>query len=101
MLQVSALASPFSLCMIQSHIRPPLPVLHLYYSLYSNYHSCSDIRILGNNPVEKFEFNQQPADWPYAKLDMGKYRSEAAEWKDGWLVGIPHNFTTIAGDFTC
>ena len=61
---------------------------------FSNYHTCTDVIITGSQPLSDFAFDSQPDDWPYKGMEMQHYGLEAAEWKDGWLSGIPSNYTT-------
>lgn len=68
---------------------------------FSNYHSCTDVIIDGQTPIADFEFNQQPSDWPYAGMKLNYYGAEAGTWKDGFLTGVPSNFTTVYDSLTC
>jgi len=62
---------------------------------FSNYHSCADVKITGTQPLSAFALNSQPANWPYASLPIQYYGNEIGTWsKEGWLAGIPSNFTT-------
>lgn len=61
---------------------------------FSNYHSCTDVVISGSQPLSSFALDGQPADWPYAKMQMQHYTLEANEWNNGWLENIPANYTT-------
>lgn len=65
-------------------------------------HSCTDVVITGTRDISEFAFDSQPADWPYKNLAMQYYTSEAATWsKDGWLQGLPSNFTADFKTLTC
>lgn len=68
---------------------------------FSNYHSCTDVIIEGKLPIGHFSMDSQPADWPYADLKTQYYTTESSEWKDGWLQGIPSNYTTVYDSLTC
>jgi len=69
---------------------------------FSNYHSCTDVTITGTQPITNFFLNSQPADWPYSKLKPQYYTAERATWStDGWLQGIPSNFTTPFNKLLC
>lgn len=61
---------------------------------FSNYHSCADITISGTESLDSFEFDGQPADWPFKSEKMLYYTAESGEWTDGLLQGVPSNFTT-------
>lgn len=68
---------------------------------FSNYHSCSDVIINGEIPISDFEFDQQPANWPYKSMKMNYYGAESGIWKDGFLTDVPSNFTTVFDSLTC
>ncbi len=39
--------------------------------------------------------DSQPADWPFKSMKMQYYGAEVGTWsKEGWLAGIPSNYTT-------
>lgn len=70
---------------------------------FSNYHSCSDVTLLGSTPLEQFPQDSQPADWPFnsASMKMQYYGDEVGTWSNGWLQNIPSNFTTTYDALTC
>ena len=70
---------------------------------FSNYHSCSDVNIMGSIPYTQFAQDQQPADWPYnsAHMKMQNYGAEVGTWSNSWLQGIPSNYTTNYDVLTC
>jgi hypothetical protein len=68
---------------------------------FSNYHSCTDITISGSFPIDKFSFDNQPLDWPYKSKEMLYYGAEHNTWSNGWLQGIPSNFTTEYTSLVC
>jgi hypothetical protein len=68
---------------------------------FSNYHSCADVQILGTQPLSDFAFDSQPADWPYSSMKMQYYGAEVGDWSEGWLTGIPANYTTDFSSLKC
>ena len=66
---------------------------------YSNYHTCTDVTISGTQPLSNFAYNSQPTDWPYKDMQMQYYSLEAAQWSNGWLEGIPPEYTTEYTNF--
>lgn len=70
---------------------------------FSNYHSCTDVNILGSIPASKFSQDSQPADWPFNAANMKPfyYGSEVGTWSNSWLQGIPSNYTTTYDVLTC
>jgi hypothetical protein len=70
---------------------------------FSNYHSCSDVNIGGSIPYTQFAQDQQPADWPYNSktMQMQYYGAETGTWSDGWLQGLPANYTTTYDVLKC
>lgn len=70
---------------------------------FSNYHSCSDVTIMGSIPYTQFSQDLQPEDWPYnsAHMKMQNYGAEKGIWNDGWLQDIPSNFTTVYDVLSC
>lgn len=68
---------------------------------FSNYHSCADVSILGTHPLSDFPLDSQPSDWPYGSLKMQYYGAEVGPWENGWLNGIPANYTTSYSSLTC
>jgi hypothetical protein len=70
-------------------------------SCFSNYHTCTDVAILGSKPLNSSltAGNVQPGNWPYKNLTT--YGDEAAKWQNGFLVGVPSEFTNIAGVDLC
>lgn len=68
---------------------------------FSNYHSCADVKITGSQPLSAFPLDSQPADWPYNSLRMQYYGAEVSEWSNGWLSGIPSNYTTEFDSLKC
>jgi hypothetical protein len=63
---------------------------------FSNYHSCTDIRINGKLSLKDY-YGDEPNNWPYSKLKKNVYRKESANWENGWLLNIPKDFTTPVG----
>lgn len=68
---------------------------------FSNYHSCSDVTILGSAPLSEFPMDSQPFDWPYKSMKMSYYGAEVGNWSDGWLQGVPTNYTTNYDALSC
>jgi hypothetical protein len=68
---------------------------------FSNYHSCTDVIITGTQSVETFALNSQPADWPFATAPIQYYTKESGSWKDGWVTGVPSNYTTQYSNLQC
>lgn len=69
---------------------------------FSVYHSCIDVQLTGSTPMGSFKGGDlQPEDWPYKGNSNANYTSEATEWKDQWIVGVPDHFTTQAGKDLC
>ena len=69
---------------------------------FSVYHSCIDVKLSGSVPLDSFKGgNIQPSDWPYKANPNSNYTSEATEWKDNWIVGVPDHFTKEAGKDLC
>ena len=70
---------------------------------FSNYHSCTDVNILGSIPYTQFPQDSQPADWPYnaAHMKMQYYGAETGPWSDTWLQGLPSNYTTVYDVLSC
>ena len=73
-----------------------------HYWLYFNQfylcldHSCADIIIKGVKPIKDFDLvDRIPSIWPYKNKTNGYYSKESANWENGWLKGIPSNFTKI------
>ena len=64
-------------------------------------HSCSDITISGTTPIDKFAFDSQPEDWPFKSKTVSYYGAEVGTWANGWLSGLPANFTTTFDSLTC
>eukprot|EP00128_Syssomonas_multiformis_P018513 Colp12_sorted_trinity150504_noHs@27102 len=67
---------------------------------FSNYHSCFDVAINGAQSLLNNNYTQ-PANWPFAKAKSGVYGAEVGTWKNGWLQGVPAEFTTQAGEKLC
>jgi len=63
---------------------------------FSNYHSCTDCRILGQHKLDNFQYTI-PVQWPLSNLTNGVYKLEESNWVDGWLSSIPVEFTTPVG----
>ncbi len=74
-------------------------LINLFFSLAD--HSCTDVTISGTAPLDSFSFDSQPADWPYKSMEMLYYGAERATWSNGWLQGIPSNFTTTYPSLVC
>eukprot|EP01038_Epipyxis_sp_PR26KG_P010852 gene10852-14569_t len=70
---------------------------------FSNYHSCTDVIITGEKPIDQFNLDNQPNDWPFnsAHFKMQYYTTEVGEWKNGWLQNIPSNYTQSYSSLTC
>lgn len=70
---------------------------------FSNYHSCSDVVLLGRTPLRKFAQDSQPADWPFnsANMKMQYYSAESGSWSNGWLNNVPSNYTTNYDVLSC
>jgi hypothetical protein len=69
---------------------------------FSNYHSCTDVIILGSQPIESFPADYQPEDWPFRKEKFQYYGKEVGDWStDGWLLGVPSNYSTSYDTLTC
>ncbi len=64
-------------------------------------HSCTDVTIGGSSSLDKFSFDSQPADWPFKSAQMLYYGAEKGTWVDGWLQGVPSNFTTSYPSPSC
>lgn len=67
---------------------------------YSNYHSCIDVSIYGKTPVQSARF-PQPSIWPSANQTELHYGQEVGTWTNGWLQGVPSEFSTQAGTDLC
>ena len=61
---------------------------------FSNYHTCTDIVVTGDQPITNFAYDSQPSDWPYKDMQMQYYTLESADWFNGWLEGIPQEYVT-------
>jgi hypothetical protein len=59
--------------------------------------------ITGENSLDSFAFDYQPADWPFNsdKLKMNYYGAEAGTWSNGWLANVPSNFTSDFHTLKC
>lgn len=69
---------------------------------FSVYHSCIDVKLSGSVPLDSFQGGDiQPSDWPYKANSNANYTSEATEWDNNWIVGVPDHFTTEAGQDLC
>lgn len=72
----------------------------VYISLSTD-HSCTDVTISGTQDISSFAWDSQPSNWPYKSTEMLYYGAEQATWSNGWLQGIPSNFTTIYDSLVC
>ena len=87
--------------MVTRWSREFLLTLFIYYILNTD-HSCSDVTISGQFPITSFAVDSQPADWPYKSMQMQYYGKESGSWStDGWLAGIPANYTTDFSTLKC
>jgi hypothetical protein len=68
---------------------------------FSVYHSCIDVKLLGEKSVDKLEKNLQPKDWIYGENSNKNYTSENGIWKDGWLDKVPEHYMTEHGVDLC
>eukprot|EP00601_Ochromonadales_sp_CCMP2298_P028581 CAMPEP_0173331910 /NCGR_PEP_ID=MMETSP1144-20121109/4061_1 /TAXON_ID=483371 /ORGANISM="non described non described, Strain CCMP2298" /LENGTH=272 /DNA_ID=CAMNT_0014276739 /DNA_START=277 /DNA_END=1095 /DNA_ORIENTATION=+ len=68
---------------------------------FSNYHSCSDVVLLGSQPLSALPYDSQPADWPFKSMKMQNYGAEVGQWSGGWLQGVPSNYTTPFDNLRC
>jgi len=69
---------------------------------FSNYHSCTDVKITGKHPLSSFAFNSQPNDWPFITMPVQYYSAEVGSWTtDGWLRNMPGNFSTSFDVLKC
>lgn len=66
---------------------------------FSNYHTCTDVKITGSTPLEALNATQ-PEDWPYRNMPS-TYGTEAATWTNYFLQDVPAKFKTDAGVDLC
>ena len=53
------------------------------------------MKLTGKYPLSSFSVDSQPADWPFKSMEMQHYGAEVGTWSsEGWLAGIPSNYTT-------
>jgi len=59
------------------------------------------VTIKGSVEMDKFQFNQQPEDWPYHNKSISFYELESGTWAKGWLRGIPEKYVTQYDSLIC
>ena len=64
-------------------------------------HSCTDVTIGGTTSISQFPLDGQPVDWPFKSMEMLYYGAEAGTWANGWLQGVPSNYTTQYDSLVC
>jgi len=74
---------------------------HIFSQIPDIDHSCADVTITGNTPIQSFPLNSQPDDWPYVHIPSLYYGDEFHTWKNGWLQDLPANYSTLYDNFDC
>lgn len=69
---------------------------------FSVYHSCIDIKLLGNHSIDNFKGDDlQPKDWPFRQNNNINYTKESIEWNNGWMTNLPKQYSTSIGIDLC